>query len=146
MINSKKESKTEPVLPESSRWTVTGYAGYDGRHRWHVRCRCGKIAIVGEYQLVKGLSLSCGCLKKDINRELNTVHGETGFKRKSSPEYRAYRRAKLQYEEFPFESFESFLAAVGRKPSPKHVLARIDREGNYEAGNLEWTLNRNRKN
>ena len=35
-------------------------------------------------------------------------------------------------------SFEAFLADMGLKPSPKHVLVRIDADGNFEPGNCRW--------
>lgn len=35
-------------------------------------------------------------------------------------------------------SFETFLADVGRKPTPKHSLDRIDTNGHYEPGNVRW--------
>ena len=47
-------------------------------------------------------------------------------------------------------SYESFLCHVGRRPSPKHSLDRIDVTGNYRPGNVRWadkaTQSRNTKN
>jgi hypothetical protein len=38
-----------------------------------------------------------------------------------------------------FDSFESFLADVGPRPSPEHSLDRFpNRYGNYEPGNVRW--------
>lgn len=36
------------------------------------------------------------------------------------------------------ESFTTFLNDVGEAPSPKHQLGRIDNDGDYEPGNVEW--------
>lgn len=36
------------------------------------------------------------------------------------------------------ESFEAFFAIVGERPSGGYSLGRIDNNGNYEPGNVEW--------
>lgn len=35
-------------------------------------------------------------------------------------------------------SYDAFLAHVGRKPSPRHSLDRIDPAGDYKPGNVRW--------
>lgn len=35
-------------------------------------------------------------------------------------------------------NYKAFLAHVGRKPSPKHSIDRINSAGNYEPGNVRW--------
>lgn len=44
------------------------------------------------------------------------------------------------------ESFEAFFAHVGRRPSRRHSLDRIDNERGYEPGNVRWATAREQAN
>jgi hypothetical protein len=164
LARARMNKKQNPKPPEDltgrefERWTVKSYAGYQRRHLWNVVCKCGKTGIVGDYQLKKRKSKSCGCYAKDRNRELNQKHGELAEGNRT-PEVRAYQLAKNQCQnpahenyvkfggsgiKFLFSNFGEFLKAVGRRPEPGYVLTRIDRSGHYENGNVEWTKNKNR--
>ena len=49
-----------------------------------------------------------------------------------------------------WHTFENFLADMGKRPSPQHEITRVDNDGNYVPGNVEWSddavaQNRNRR-
>ena len=50
--------------------TVTEYAGKKGgAHQWRCRCDCGNETVVGQTNLQRGWTKSCGCLQREAQRE-----------------------------------------------------------------------------
>lgn len=148
----------------SGRLTVLGFAGTKKRTTWFCECECGKIVRVTGLHLSTQHTKSCGCLNAEKASTLNLRHGETKGGR-VTPEFRAFAHAKdrcesltnKSYEDyggrgikFCFDDFPSFLDAVGRRPSSRHSLERIDNERHYEPGNLKWATRpeqaRNKRN
>jgi hypothetical protein len=119
-----------------------------------VRCDCGKEALVNRCSIVRGLQKSCGCRK---GRFLPRVPGMYGTNGKPTAEYVAWCSMKQRCVDPNHKGwihyggrgikvcpewisdFPAFLAHVGQKPSPGHVLDRIDNDGNYEPGNVRWS-------
>ncbi len=75
-------------------------------------------------------------------------HGKSG-----TPEYWAWANSKARcndkehkyYKHYggrgikhKLESVTDLLNAIGRRPTPRHTLDRIDNDGNYEKGNIRW--------
>lgn len=54
------------------RWLVTGFAYKTDKHilYYHCRCECGTERDVKKYNLVHGVTKSCGCYSKDVNHSL----------------------------------------------------------------------------
>jgi hypothetical protein len=135
------------------RLTILDYFCLEKKGRFRCRCDCGKIVTVRRSNLVRGLTLSCGCLHRDKTIAASLKHGHTA-NRKRSPEYRAWMSMKRRclypghdsytyYSKIPIaheylESFERFLEDVGPRPSSNYSIDRIDNLKGYVPGNLRW--------
>ncbi len=131
-------------------------------------CNCGSQVAVRIHHLISGHTTSCGCAmhRKPGSR---ITHGETLGKqtaeytcwagmvsRCENPRVERYPRyggrgiticARWRYGENGKSGYECFLADMGRKPTPKHSIDRIDNDGNYESSNCRWaTRSEQRRN
>lgn len=143
------------VLQETHRGRPTG-------QMYLCQCECGEQRIVPKHALYAGRTVSCGCYSKEASKRRLTKHGQAGSRR--TPEYTCWA-SMLQRCHTPTDtgfshygargirvcdrwrnSFENFLADMGRKPSPNHSLDRIDNDGNYEKANCRWATSRQQAN
>lgn len=134
-----------------------------GHSNWLCACSCGNKTVVHGTYLTKGVTRSCGCLKKQVQERLWTegggrkTHGGT-----FTPEYRAWINMKVRcldpkhkaYKNYGgrgitvcqrwLDSFENFIADMGKKPLPGRLssLERKDNDGNYEPSNCTWATRR----
>lgn len=74
--------------------------------------------------------------RAEYNCWWNLIDRCTNVKNKQYPDYGG--RGINVCEEW-LNSFPAFIKHVGKKPSDKHSLDRIDNDGNYEPGNVRWT-------
>jgi hypothetical protein len=144
-------------IPRGARfgsWTVIERAGSSRQGVVYLcRCDCGTEKQVDSATLRHGKSTRC---QSCSNRETSIRHGMV-----DSPEYIAWRhmfeRCSSVYprsgdygergisvcDEWSGPGgFEVFLEHVGRRPSSKHSLDRIDNDKGYEPGNVRWATRR----
>lgn len=118
-----------------------------GNTMWVCLCDCGKEMITRQERLRGGRTKSCGCLRKERLR----IHGDS-----ESPEYESWRNmrdrclnpAHTQWKNYGgrgiticpewITDYETFLAYIGRRPTTKHSLDRIDNETGYQPNNVRW--------
>ncbi len=120
----------------------------------HCICKCGNECNVALGKLKSGHTQSCGCYQKQRAKEANIKHNFCCSRTDgTTAEYRSYSMAKNRCNnpkskdyvnyggrgvKFEFNSFEDFIAHVGKKPSKEVSLERIETNGNYTVGNIKW--------
>lgn len=132
---------------------VVGLASMENGTWFRCRCDCGNEHTVRRQSLVAGQTRSCGCMHRV------RTHG-----RSKEPEYRIWKSIKQRtlvptYRDYPnyggrgitihptwAKSYVAFIDAVGRRPSPSHMIERIDNDVGYVPGNVVWATRKDQNN
>ena len=133
------------------RLVIQRRVGLESPANWECVCDCGKTTVVVGTSIRAGRTRSCGCLVGEASRARMTKHGQS-----TTPEYRAWESMKNRCLRKSYHSymryggrgvtvcdewindFESFASHVGKRPSEKHSLDRIDNDKGYQPGNVRW--------
>ena len=131
---------------------VKEYAGIKKKNAyWLCECDCGKSKVLQGSDVSSGRRMSCGCYYRTrLVKHGHTIGGESSeYLAWCNMKTRCYYKEYNQYYRYGgrgikvcdrwLDSFENFLFDMGKKPSPKHSLDRIDNDGNYEPSNCRWS-------
>jgi hypothetical protein len=128
--------------------------GRSNRKYVQAKCDCGHIGSYLQYDVMRGHSFRCGPCSTRVGAKKITKHGESSrnhttveFKiwarmlyrciNKKNPAYEAYGGRGITVCE-SWQSYENFLADMGRRPSPAYSIDRIDVNKGYFKENCRW--------
>jgi hypothetical protein len=127
----------------------------NGRQHWHVLCDCGTARLAMAKSVARGLTTSCGCVRKQNARKhgacAGRAHGALPMAEYQiwqamlarcgnarSVGWKDYGGRGIRVCDEWAASFPSFLQHIGPRPSQDHSVDRIDNDGDYRPGNVRW--------
>lgn len=130
-------------------WTVLKQDSRSKRVSWVCRCACGNTATVAGGNLRSGKSKSCGCNMAATVAAAMIKHGESRTKeyhawhnmvnRCTDIKHKRYAGRGISVCEAWLNSYDTFLADIGRAPSTDLQLDRIDNTLGYFPSNVQWS-------
>lgn len=123
------------------RWTVGKQDGIKNRRaQWKCVCTCGTKKTVDTQAMTSGKSKSCGCLRPEVNRRLNTLPPGEVVLRTHLATYKRSAKKRSHVWDIPEKEFRSLVAQpcfyCGYTPDTRiNGLDRIDNVKGYTLEN-----------
>lgn len=124
---------------------------HNGKPAWRCLCKCGEHFIADGTSLRLGKRKGCANCAKESAIRSATKHGDIGSREYvaySAMKSRCYDSSNKRYARYGgrgikvcdrwLESYQNFLEDMGRQPSARHTLERINLDGHYEPSNCKW--------
>lgn len=124
----------------------------DGYWIWLCQCDCGNTKEVSSKLLLQNLTTSCGCARFKENAYRNNPEYaiycaiKTRCYNKNDKSYLRYGGRGIKMCKEWENDFMQFLKDMGKRPSSKYSIERIDVDGYYEPSNCKWATAKEQSN